>query len=89
MHTAAELAGVCSYAESNGADRRRLVKARNRRALSDLLSHLRKVLAQLEAVTGINPGRALEAVRDELSIIEAGIEELKPPPGSLPENEYS
>ena len=65
------------------------VKAKNRRALSDLLSHRRKVLAQLEAVTGINPERALEAVRDELSIIEAGIEELKPPPGSLPENEYS
>ena len=65
------------------------VKAKDRRALSDLLSHRRKVVAQLEAVTGINPARALEAVRDELLIIEAGIEELKPPAGSLPENEYN
>ncbi|QOZ69125.1 hypothetical protein [Bradyrhizobium arachidis] len=65
------------------------VKAKDRRALSDLLSHRRKVVAQLEAVVGINPARALEAVRDELLIIEAGIEELKPPAGSLPENEYN
>ena len=65
------------------------VKSKNRRALSDLLSHRRKVLAQLDAVTGIDPARALQAVRDELSIIEAGIEQLKPPPGSLPKNEYS
>lgn len=64
------------------------VKAKDRHALSDLLSHRRRVLAQLEAVTGINPSRALQAVRDELLIIEAAIEELKPPPGSLPENEY-
>ena len=64
------------------------VKAKNRRALSDLLSHRKRVLAELEAVTGINPAKAAEAVRDEVSIIEAGLEELKPPPGSLPENEY-
>ena len=48
------------------------VKAKSRRALSDLLSHRQRVLAELEAVTGINPAKAAEAVRDELSIIEAG-----------------
>ncbi|MBM7487924.1 hypothetical protein ACVWWI_006527 [Bradyrhizobium sp. USDA 3686] len=31
------------------------VKVRDRRALVDLLAHRRKVLAQLEAVSGINP----------------------------------
>lgn len=65
------------------------VKTKNRRALSDLLSHHRRVLAELDAVTGINAAKTAEAVRDELSIIEAGIEQLKPPPGTLPENEYS
>lgn len=65
------------------------VKSKDRRALSDLLAHRRKILAQLEAVTGINPARAAEAVRNEVPIIEAGIEELKSPPGSLPDNDYN
>ena len=64
------------------------VKARDRRALVDLLAHRRKVLAELQTVSGINPERAVRAVQEELAVIEAGIEELKPPPGSLPENEF-
>ena len=65
------------------------VKARDRRALVDLLAHRRKVLAQLQAVSGINPENAAKAIQEELAVIEAGLEELKPPPGSLPENEWS
>ncbi|MHC2276372.1 inorganic triphosphatase YgiF [Bradyrhizobium diazoefficiens] len=65
------------------------VKGRDRRALTDLLAHRRKVLAQLQAVSGINPENAAKAIQDELAVIEAALEELKPPPGSLPENEWS
>jgi hypothetical protein len=28
-------------------------------------------------------------VNDEILIVEAGLEELKPPPGSIPENEWT
>jgi inorganic triphosphatase YgiF len=65
------------------------VKVRDRRALTDLLAHRRKVLAELQAVSGINPENAVRAIQDELAVIEAGLEELKPPPGSVPENEWS
>ncbi|MGY4435215.1 inorganic triphosphatase YgiF [Bradyrhizobium sp. F1.13.1] len=65
------------------------VKVRDRRALTDLLAHRRKVLAELQAVSGINPENAVRANQDELAVIEAGLEELKPPPGSVPENEWS
>ena len=65
------------------------VKVRDRRALVDLLAHRRKVLAQLQAVSDINPENAAKAIHEELAVIEAGLEELKPPPGSLPENEWS
>ncbi|MFK4726320.1 hypothetical protein ABIE89_007420 [Bradyrhizobium niftali] len=65
------------------------VKVRDRRALTDLLAHRRKVLAQLQAESGINPEIAANAIQEELAVIEAGLEELKPPPGSLPENEWS
>lgn len=65
------------------------VKMRDRRALADLLAHRRKVLAQLQAVSGINPQNAVKAIQEELALIEAGLEEIKPPPGSMPENEWS
>ena len=65
------------------------VKVRDRRALTDLLALRRKVLAQLQAVSGINPENAANAIQEELPVIEAGLEELKPPPGSLPGNEWS
>jgi hypothetical protein len=64
------------------------VKVRDRRALSELLAHRRKMLAELQSVTGIDPARSIEAVKDEIDVIEAGIEELKPPPGTLPDNEW-
>ncbi|MET4278498.1 MULTISPECIES: hypothetical protein [unclassified Bradyrhizobium] len=65
------------------------VRVRDRRALLDLLAHRRKLLAQLEAVSGINPENAAKAIQEELAMIEAGLEEIKAPPGSLPENEWS
>jgi hypothetical protein len=65
------------------------VKVRDRRALADLLAQRRKVLTELQAVTGINPASSVAAVQDEIGIIQAGLEELRPPPGSLPENEWN
>lgn len=65
------------------------VKVKDRRALVNILTHRQKVLAELQAVTGINPGNAVQAVKDEIAIIEAGLDEFKPPPGSLPENEWT
>ncbi|WP_162847223.1 hypothetical protein [Bradyrhizobium canariense] len=53
-----------------------------------MLAHRRKVLDQLQAVSGINPENAVRAIQDELAVIEAGLDELKPPPDSLPENEW-
>jgi len=64
------------------------VKVRDRRALIDLLTHRRKMLAELQAVSGINPANAAKAIEEELDLIEAGLEELKPPPGSIPDNEW-
>jgi hypothetical protein len=64
------------------------MKVRDRRTLADLLAHRRKMLGELQDVSGINPANAVQAVQDEITIIEAGLEELKPPPGSLPENEW-
>ncbi|TWI73619.1 hypothetical protein IQ16_01757 [Bradyrhizobium huanghuaihaiense] len=64
------------------------VKVKNRRALEGLLAHRRGMLAQLQAVTAINASASVQTVGDEISIIEAGLEELKLPPGSLPENEW-
>jgi len=65
------------------------VKVRNRRALEDLLTQRREMLARLQAVTGINAATSVQMVQDEISLIESGLEELKPPPGSLPENEWT
>lgn len=65
------------------------VKVKDRRALEGLLAHRREMLARLQAVTGINAASSVQTVQDEISLIEAGLEQLKPPPGSLPENEWT
>jgi hypothetical protein len=65
------------------------VTVRDRRALTELLAHRRKVLSELHCVSGINPANAISVIQDEIGLIEAGLEELAPPPGSLPENEWS
>ncbi|MBK3665315.1 hypothetical protein JJE66_29295 [Bradyrhizobium diazoefficiens] len=64
------------------------VKVKNRKALEQLRVHRRKLLNELKEVTGINPINAVQTVQDELLVIEAGLEELKPPPGSLPDNNW-
>lgn len=33
--------------------------------------------------------KSVQPVEDEIAIVEAGLEELKPQPGSLPENEWT
>ncbi|WP_369722016.1 MULTISPECIES: hypothetical protein [unclassified Bradyrhizobium] len=40
-------------------------------------------------MSDINPENAVKAIQDELAVIEAGLEELQPPSGSLPENEWT
>ena len=64
------------------------VKVKDRRALTDLIASRRKILRELQAVSGISPALAVQAVEDELAIIEAGLEQLKQPPGTLPENDW-
>lgn len=64
------------------------VAHKDRRALAGLLTHRRKVLAEIQALPNLNVENAVRAIQDELLIIEAGLEELKPPPGTLPENEW-
>lgn len=64
------------------------VKLRNSRALAELLTQRRRMLSELQAVSGINAAYSIDLVRSDIEVIEAGLEELKPPPGSLPENEW-
>lgn len=64
------------------------VKLKNRRALAHLLAHRRKVLGELQAVSGISPASVVQTVLEEIAVIEAGLEELEPPPSTLPENEW-
>ena len=64
------------------------VKVRDRRALGQLRSHRRKLLSDLQAVTGLDTAGPIQAVQDELAAIENGLEQLKPPPGAIPENEW-
>ncbi|MCK1562445.1 hypothetical protein IVB08_00270 [Bradyrhizobium sp. 173] len=65
------------------------VKVKDRRALEGLLAHRRGILARLQAVSGIDASNSVEMIRDEVAIVEAGVEQLKPPPGSLPENDWT
>jgi hypothetical protein len=50
------------------------------RPLTDLVAHRRKVLAELQAVSAINPENAVRAIQEELTLIEAGLEELADAP---------
>ncbi|UFW50566.1 MULTISPECIES: hypothetical protein [Bradyrhizobium] len=53
------------------------VKVRDRRPLTNLLAHRRKVLGQLQGLSGINPENAVKAIQEELTLIEAGLEETQ------------
>ncbi|WP_027514868.1 hypothetical protein [Bradyrhizobium sp. WSM1417] len=65
------------------------VELRDIRALAELLTHRRRTLNQLQAVSGINAASSIDLVLSDIEVIEAGLEQLKPPAGSLPENEWS
>jgi hypothetical protein len=65
------------------------VKIRDRCSLEALIAHRQKVLVELQAVTGIDPAGSISVLKDEINLIEAGPGELKPPPGTLPEDEWS
>ena len=62
------------------------VKVKDLQALTELFEHRRKMLNDLNAVTGIDPANAISAVQDEITIIEAGLKEMKPPSGFLPDD---
>ncbi|QOZ73175.1 hypothetical protein [Bradyrhizobium arachidis] len=65
------------------------VKVRDRCALTELLAHRREMLAQLQAVSGVTTEKAVIAIQEEVALIEAGLEELAPPRGSLPDDEWN
>ncbi len=64
------------------------VSLKNRRALEEMRDHRGQLLRQLRAVTGLDPTNAIVRVEEDLRAIEEGLEQLKPPPGTLPENEW-
>ena len=48
----------------------------NRRALEDLLAHRQKLLDGLSRVSGIDPDQVVTVIRDEIAIIQDGLERL-------------
>lgn len=64
------------------------VKMQDRHALEALREARRKVLRDLQSVTGISTAKAIEAVQGDLAALEVGLEELKPPPGTVPDNDW-
>ncbi|WP_245283889.1 MULTISPECIES: hypothetical protein [Bradyrhizobium] len=48
----------------------------------------RQLLGNLQSTSSIDPRMALDIVREDLQVIEDGLEQLQPPPGTLPENEW-
>ncbi|MDN5001036.1 hypothetical protein ACFQZO_09110 [Bradyrhizobium sp. GCM10027634] len=64
------------------------VELKNRRALEELRGHRHHLLEQLRMVSGIDPARAIEQVEEDIRVIDEGLEQLRPPPGTLPDNEW-
>ncbi|WGD49139.1 hypothetical protein QA641_26260 [Bradyrhizobium sp. CB1650] len=64
------------------------VRLKNRRALEDMRELRRQLLGNLHSTSSIDPRKALDLVREDLRVIEEGLEQLRPPPGTLPENEW-
>jgi hypothetical protein len=67
-------------------DHNKLVRTSTRN--HDGREHRLQLLDQLRTVTGLDPARAIERVEDDIRAIEEGLEQLKPPPGTLPENKW-
>lgn len=65
------------------------VKLRDGHALEALREARRNVLRNLQSVTEMNTANLIETVQGDLAEIEAGLEQLQPPPGALSDNERS
>ncbi len=61
---------------------------KDRRGLEELREHRRRLLEQLRTVSGIDPIRAIERMEEDIKAIDEGLEQLKPPPGTLPDNDW-
>jgi len=64
------------------------VALKDRRGLEELREHRRRLLEQLRTVSGIDPIRAIERMEEDIKAIDEGLEQLKPPPGTLPDNDW-
>jgi hypothetical protein len=63
------------------------VRLKNRRALDDMRELRHRLLKDL-ATSGFDSRQALEQVQRDLRLIEQGLEQLKLPQVTLPENEW-
>ena len=61
---------------------------KDRRGLEELREHRRRLLEQLRTVSGIDPIRTIERMEEDIKAIDEGLEQLKPPPGTLPDNDW-
>lgn len=61
---------------------------KDRRGLEELRAHRRQLLEQLRTVSGIDPIRTIERMEEDIKAIDDGLEQLKPPPGTLPDNDW-
>ena len=61
---------------------------KDRRGLEELREHRRGLLEPLRTVSGIDPIRTIERMEEDIKAIDEGLEQLKPPPGTLPDNEW-
>lgn len=42
----------------------------------------------VQSTSGIDPAQSRDSVLDDLRVIEEGLEQLRPPPVTVPENEW-
>lgn len=64
------------------------VALKDRRGLEELREHRRQLLDRLRTVSGIDPIRTIERMEEDIKAIDEGLEQLKPPPGTLPDNDW-
>jgi len=64
------------------------VALKDRRGLEELREHRRRLLEQLRTVSGIDPIRTIERMEEDIKAIDEGLDQLKPPPGTLPDNDW-
>ncbi|MEK9279933.1 MULTISPECIES: hypothetical protein [unclassified Bradyrhizobium] len=64
------------------------VRLKNQRALEDMQDLRRQLLGNLQSTSSIDPRKALDVVREDLRVIEQGLEQLRPQPGTLPDTEW-